>query len=203
MGDRCRSKYNCVSHTSAGAALTTKDNSLCPGCVVDIQKRYDALPYLADALKTMKGGSVKGDFEPRVNASREPGAPLDLHVMTLLEDIDTILVMVRGYQIRDLVMQPAQEHLSWVREVQQIVELDGVDKALRVRRVHQRASYAVGLFPIRDKRVAPCPQCLNNTLWQWGGSDIVDCDNQDCGAKIPLRAYELYCIELAEQQRKA
>lgn len=196
MGDRCRSKYHCVMHTSAGAALTTRQNSLCPGCVADIQKRYDALPHLASVLKTMKGGSVKGGFEPRVNASREPGAPLDLHVMSLLEDIDVALSVVDGYQIRDLVMQPAQEYLVWVREVQQKVELDGVDKALRVRRVHQRASYAVGLDPIREERIAPCPKCQGLTLGQWSGEDTIDCEF--CSFKMSQGEYNAYCLELTK-----
>lgn len=201
MGDRCRSRYHCVAHTSAGAAVTTKQDTLCPGCVVDIQKRYDELRFLADALKTMKGGSVKGGFEPRVNASREPGAPLNLHVMTLLEDIDVVYSVVDGYQIRDLVMQPPQEYRVWARDIERMVQLDGVDKALRVRRVHQRASYAVGLAPVRDKRVAPCPQCRNNSLGQWGGTDVIDCDTEDCGLKMPLRTYELYCIELSRKRK--
>jgi hypothetical protein len=200
MTDRCRSKYRCVAHTSDGAALTTRQNTICTACIVDIQRRYDELPHLAAALKTMKGGSTKVDYESKVNASREPGTPLNLHVMALLDDIASVLRMVDGYQIRDLVMLPAREYLIWVREVEQLKELDGVDRALRVQRLHQRLTHMVGLAPVRDARAAPCPNCGENLLGQWGGTEVIDC--QGCDLKMPKIDYEEWCLYLIEHSGK-
>lgn len=199
MGDRCRSKYHCVGHTSDGPAVTGRDSTLCPGCVDAIQKSYNELPFLADALRTMKGGSMEVSYEPRVSGSREPAVPLDLTVVCLLEDIENVQALVDGYLIRDLIMQPKKDFLMWVREVQQFLLLDGVDRALRVSRVHRRASHAVGLAPVRHRRIYPCPSCTGDTLGQWSGTEYVDCSNVDCALKMSLEQYEDYCWTLIKE----
>lgn len=198
MGDRCRSKYQCVMHTSDGAAVTSRDNTLCPGCIVDIQRCCVELPFLAAALRTFKGGSMKVAYESKVNATHEPAAPLDLHVIDLLGDIADVQEMVDGYEVRDLVMQGPREYLIWVRDVQQRVDLDGVDRALRVRRVHRRATNMTGLAPSRQRRKAPCPDCNMPTLGQWSGTHVVDCP--ECELSMSLVEYELYCVEQSRRK---
>ena len=195
MDDRCRSGKRCAAHTADGPAVTVKHHTLCAQCVVDIQHRYDQLPDVALALKCFKGGSMKVAYESKVSATKVPAVPLNLTVVVLLDDIDELDSFVNGYRIQDLIMQPAQEFHDWINGVEQRVFYDGVDRALRVRRVHHRVSDAVGLAPVWQRRAAPCPDCLLPTLGQWGGANVVQCGNIDCGMSMPMDEYERLCIE--------
>jgi hypothetical protein len=150
---------------------------------------------LALALKTFKGGSMKVAYQSKVSGTKEPAVPLNLNVVVLLDDIDELDSFVEGYRIQDLVMQPAKEFHDWIKGVEQRVFLDGVDRSLRVRRVHQRVSDAVGFAPVWQRRAAPCPDCNLPTLGQWGGGSTVQCSNIECGMSMLLDEYEKLCIE--------
>lgn len=178
-----------------GPALTVKLRTLCPGCVVDIQTRYDQLPDLGLALAALKGGSMKVAYQSKVTGTKEPAVPLNLHVVVLLNDIDELVSLVEGYRIQDLMAQPSKEYHVWIKGSEQRVFLDGVDRALRVRRVHQRVSDTVGLAPLFQRRLAPCWDCGRPTLGTWGGSGVIECTNDGCEFRCSIDSYERRCLE--------
>ena len=197
MDHRCRGGRDCVSRTPDGAAITTKPDSLCNGCMDDIQRCLDALPHLAQALKAFLGGAMSVAYSSKVNSTPVPQAPLDLSVYDLLDEIGDVVDRVGGYRIADLVRLPAEKYLLWRRDSRVEVHLDGVGRALDVLRVHTKADRMVGLNRVWQKRHAPCPRCKLPTLGTWLGSDTIHCATEDCGSAFTRDQYEQHCVALS------
>lgn len=144
---------------------------------------------------------MKSAFESKINATREPAAPINLHILDLMDVVEEELHKAEGRTIADLVQQPAKKFVMWGKRVEddKVVYLDGVDRALRIRVVHQKASDAVGLAPTWRKRHAPCPDCGIPCLGSWSGTDTIHCTNEDCLATYTLSEYETYCIDKANE----
>lgn len=194
---RCRSGRYCVSRTPDGAAITVKPDALCPQCIDDIQRRLEELPQLAIALRTFLGGSMKVAYESKVQATREPAAPMNVMVADLLDEIGDAIDRAEGLEVRTLVQKPAELFIVWIRDVQQKKYLDGVDRALDIARSHRRVTAVVGLHRVWDRRRAPCPNCHFPTLGSWVGSETIECTNSECQHRMPLAEYENYCIDQA------
>lgn len=198
MDHRCRSGKQCVSRTSEGSAITVRADTLCPGCVAHIQKCLDSLPTLSWALRKFLGGSTKTALESRVKASREPAAPMNVHVADLLDEIGDVVDRTDHLSARNLIQQPAQLFLLWVKDVQQKVYLDGVQRALDVRRVYDRVQDIIGFERQWQRRGAPCPECNLPTLGNWVGSEQIICNNTECGSSFTLDQYEDLYVKKAE-----
>jgi hypothetical protein len=158
--------------------------------VDNIQTCLDELPALAGALKAFLGGSMKIAYESKVSRTPEPSSPLNLPAFTLLEDIDEAQDFANGHRIADLVTRPPEIFQVWVKGCEQKIYLDGVDRALRIRRVHRKASGMVGLHRVWQRRHAPCPRCEMPTLGGWVGGNTVECTNSECQHRMPLAEYE-------------
>lgn len=142
---------------------------------------------------------MKVAYESKVNATREPAAPINVHVLALIDDVSDAHLFAGGRRMADLVRQPPEAFLIWVKGAEQKVYLDGVERALRIRRIHKKVSDAVGLSPTFQKRAAPCPKCGEFSLGQWIGEDLIFCADEDCGLTLTLDAYEAYCLEKANE----
>lgn len=140
---------------------------------------------------------MKVAYESKVHATHEPAAPINIHVLDLISAVGDALDYADGRDIADLIRQPSEQFTLWARhdDDEKIVYLDGVDRALKIRGIHQKISDVVGLAPVWQKRHAPCPQCRLPTLGMFIGGDTVQCGNDECLTKLTLTEYEQYCIE--------
>lgn len=197
MGDdhRCRGGKNCTATTSDGPAVTAKPDTLCPQCVEDIQRRLDALPDLAAILRAFLGGSMKTAFQSKVKATKAPAPPMNVMVADLLDEIREITDRAGGdnVQIHTLIQKPAELFHLWRHGVRQKVYLDGVDRALDLRRIHGRVSSVVGLERVWSRRAAPCPACRLPALGSWSGSSTVECSA--CEFRMTLDEYSGHCFK--------
>jgi len=82
------------------------------------------------------------------------------------------------------------------------VFLDGINRALDVRRVHRKADQMVGLNRVWQRRAAPCPRCNQSTLGAWLGSDTIHCASEDCGSDFTREQYEEHCFALSRNERR-
>lgn len=172
---------------------------MCPLCVAHAEVCLTQLPYLADAVRAFLNPGLKTAFESKVNATRTPSAPINLHVLSLLDEISDAILYADGRSIADLIRQPAESYQVWVKGTEQTVYLDGVDRAIRIRRVHQKVSDVVGLAPVFQRRLAPCPSCSLLTLGTWSGTEKIECTNDHCLATFTLKDYEEYCTERSKE----
>ena len=201
MDHRCRSGKDCVSKTSEGAAITSRPDSVCAGCVDDIQRRRDELPHLAQALRSFKGASMSVSYDSRVSSTPVSQAPLNLAAVDLIDAIGDVIDRAGGYRIADLVRLPGEKFLLWRRGSRREAELDGIDRALDVRHVHVKADRMVGFSRVWQKRHAPCPECKLPTLGVWLGSETIHCANEDCGSSFTRDQYDQHCVTLSKMPR--
>lgn len=196
--ERCRSGKNCGGRTTDGPAITAKNNTICAACVHDLQRQLEELPHLAQALRVFLGVTPKTALQSRVKSTPEPACPIDPRVDELLIDIADVIDRADGLRVADLIQQPAMKFIIWFRDMRRERYLDGVSRALAIRRVHTRANQILGFDRIRLKRHAPCPECGMPTLGQWIGEATVDCS--DCEFLMSFDDYDLYCIDLSERK---
>ena len=197
---RCRSGRQCVGSSQDGAAITARYDTLCQGCVRDLQRRYDELPHLATALRVFLSVTPKTALQSRVRSTPEPACPIDPRVDELLIDIADVIDRCDGLRVQDLIQQPIMKFILWYRDTRSARYLSGVDRALDIRRVHARANNILGFDRIRVKRHAPCPACGLPTLGEWIGDSNIDCS--DCEFIISRDDYEKYCSELRKPKGK-
>lgn len=196
---RCRSGKHCVGRSSDGPAITARHNTICSGCVRDLQRKYEELPHLASALRLFLGATPKTALQSRVKSSREPACPIDPRVDELLGDIADVIDRCDGLQVQDLIQQPIMKFIVWTRESREERYLDGVARALAIRLVHIRANNILGFDRVRLKRHAPCPECGLPTLGHVVGEPNIDCS--ECEFIMPLEDYDKYCTELSKRKK--
>ncbi|SIM48992.1 Uncharacterised protein [Mycobacteroides abscessus subsp. abscessus] len=197
----CLSRKQCVSRTSTGPAITAKPDTLCTGCIRDIQRCLDELPTYRDALRVFLGSSPKTALQSKVSMTAEPSTPYNVKVADLIDSIDEVVSVAGGYGalVRDLVQRPADKFLDAAFKV---VYLTGVQRALDIRRVHSKADAVVGLGKVWERRKAPCPECDLPTLGTWVGSGTIYCTNSECATTLTQSDYEGYCVMKAESEKK-
>lgn len=182
---RCQNR-SCVAATPDGPALTTKPDTLCHGCIAQIQERLAQLPHYEAALELFKAKSlVPQGGGTKVGGSTEPGTPINLHIVDLLNEIDNVLARAGGPSARvsDLIRSP-----------------DGVALAIRINQVWKRAEAQVGFAKSWHCRIGKCPRCLLRTLGNFSGSDSIQCSN--CGGAMTRAEYERVCIIVASHDAK-
>lgn len=193
---RCGSGKWCVARTPDGAAVTARADTLCSRCVDGIQSNLDELEAVQEALRLFIGHVPRTAGASKVNASREPQVPMNLRAFDLIEEIYDVLDRAGGgaIRVRDLITQPAEEFEVWLRDSPRDMFLTGVQRALDIRRVWQKADAVLGFSPVWERRHAPCPQCGQATLGCWSGSGQVLCTNSDCMAAFSWKQYEEWCV---------
>lgn len=196
---RCRSGRHCVGRSKDGPAIIARHDSICSGCVREIQRQLEELPHLAIALRVFLGVTPKTALQSRVKSTPEPACPIDPRVDELLIDIADVIDRVDGLRVQDLIQQPIMKFIVWNRDTRRERYLSGVDRALAIRLVHIRANAILGFDRIRLKRHAPCPECGLPTLGQWIGDSNIDCS--DCEFIMTLDDYDKYCIELGSKKK--
>jgi hypothetical protein len=136
---------------------------------------------------------MKVSYQSKVHKTSEPQPPMNVHVDALLGDIDNVIDRTMGLLVRDLVNRPPEAAEIWVKGRPRKVFLDGISRALDIRRVHQKAEDMTGLSIKWEARYAPCPQCGKHTLGSWSGSDKIECTNEDCQFAGAQAEYAAYC----------
>jgi len=194
LNHRCLSGEHCVSRTPDGSAITAKPDTLCGGCVKDIQRCFDELPYLRDALKVFLGGSMSVTYTSKVNGSHEPQPPMNVAVYDLIDEIGDVIDRSERLPVATLIRAPELEFVLWRRGKPRKTMLTGVDRALAIRRVHGKAENTVGFNRTWQRRRAPCPICNLLTLGSWIGSDTISCTNTDCNSSFTRDEYTDYCF---------
>lgn len=142
---------------------------------------------------------MKMAHESKVRATHLPAPPMNVMVVDLLEEIREVMDRAGPKPVGELILLPPEVFGVWVKDVYQKKYLDGVDRALAIRRVHSRVSSVVGLERVWSRRVAPCPDCGEFTLGSWVGEDTIECTDEECRLVMSRDVYEQYCIEKANE----
>lgn len=194
LNHRCLSGEKCVSRTPDGAAVTAKPDTLCQGCINDIQRCLAELPHLREALKVFLGGSMSVTYTSKVHSTPEPQPPMNVTVYDLIDEIGDVIDRVANLPVDALIRAPDAEFKLWRRGKPRLTVLSGVDRALDVRRVHAKADNLIGFNKVWQRRHAPCPVCQMPTLGSWVGSDTISCTNEDCNSSFTRDEYNDYCL---------
>lgn len=175
---RCLSGKRCVSRTVDGPASTIKPDSLCPGCILDIQKCFNELPDYLLALRAFMGFKPGSVGQSKVSGGATEGSsPFNVTVADLRNEIAGVLAEVGEYSIRDYVTLDAY----------------GPFAALRVRALHSQADGIVGFGRVWERRRVACPDCGLPTLGGWLGEGRIYCTNSECATTLSKAEYEEYC----------
>ena len=202
---RCRSgKQNCTSRTPDGAAVTMKPDTLCSGCIAQLQQMLTDLPHLAQALKAFLGGSMATAYTSKVHSTPTPAPPMNVAAYDLIDEIGDVIDRAGGSGVRidNLIREPAQAFKVWIQGRPRDADLDGVDRALAIRRVHRKADSMVGLKRVWQKRLMRCPTCDLPTMGSWFGEGTVMCTNEGCDTSLTRDEYDLMVIAKSRQDNK-
>ena len=199
MSHKCRSGKYCVSRTGDGPAVTVKPNTICNGCVEDVERRRKELPQLVSALGSFIGRTPQTALQSKISRSMRAQPPLDVNVLSVRDEAEQLLAKIGNLLVRDLCRQQPQLYDVWRHGKYTQQYLDGVDLALEIRRLHRRVESMVGLAPAFEKRRAPCPRCGLSTLGCIIGSGSVVCSNGDCGWVGTDDSYQAHCLFKAEK----
>jgi hypothetical protein len=201
VNHRCRARDNCVGKSLDGPAATANPNTICNGCIRNLQTQLGQLPHLRDALESFKRPSLVGELGSKVSATATPPAPVNLTVVDLIIEIWRVVSRAGGpeVQIRNLVTEPAEPFSVWRSGRYCERMLDGADRALDVGAVWRKADRIVGLSRTWEKRRgAPCPRCGLAGLGGWLGEGTIHCTNHSCATSFSLSEYEKLCIAKVE-----
>lgn len=192
---RCLSKRDCVNLTGDNEpAATTRQDTLCHGCITQIQQYLERLPHLLSALRLSLGRSMGSSLGGgRVSGSKEPPAPFNVNVDAVLVEAVEVVERAGGWQIRvaDLVNQSYMPFTIWRNgHRRESYPLSGVERALDIRRIHRAVDKMVGLSPVWSRKPGNCPGCSLQTLGSMSGTDLVTCTNSACGLSFTFDEYE-------------
>lgn len=116
---------------------------------------------------------------------------MNVHVFTLIEDVEEALSYApKG--IRLLLLQPPEPFEVWSDGKERTLYLDGAERAMWIRKVHQKVSDVVGFAPVWRQRHAPCPECGLPYLGSWSGTEVIECRNEECLVRYTLEEYATY-----------
>jgi hypothetical protein len=118
-------------------------------------------------------------------------------VDALLGEVEDVVDRTGGLRVADLIRQPRMNFLLWIADTRQERDLDGVQRALDISRVHAKVNNILGFDKIWQKRHAPCPKCDGKNLGNWIGDEGVLC--KDCNHTMTLDDYQAYCVELLKE----
>lgn len=164
--------------TSQGPALT--DRPLCHRCTETIQTYLDQLPHYRTALAVFKAKSlVPQGGGAKVSSSTAPATPINLDVIDVLDEIDSILSW--GVMVSDLIFQQ-----------------DGVHHALSIQRTWKKADGIAGFAPRWSRRFGKCERCDQPSLGAYDGEDLISC--QSCGHSMSRSQYAEQCLEASAKK---
>lgn len=129
---------------------------------------------------------------------------MNVGVYDLIDEIGDVIDRAGGTGVRidNLTREAPQAFRVWVQGKPRDTELDGVDRALAIRRVHRKADSMLGLKRVWQRRLMPCPTCNLPTLGSWFGEGTVTCTNEDCTTSLTRDEYDLMVIAKSRQDRK-
>lgn len=178
LDHHCRAGQRCVARTSDGAAITTKPDTLCYGCVQKLQLQYDKLPEIRDMLRFFDSKGLVPSGGAKVSSTPEPSVPINLHVIDLIDVIESLIDDVRGLAISELIRRS-----------------DGVHQALAIGRAWKKADGIIGLSTrVWQREMGRCPQCELSTLGSFTGSNTIQCSNANCEYMMTRDEYEGTCL---------
>lgn len=186
-----------MARTRDGAAVTAKPDTLCHGCVTQLQGCLEQLPVIRKVLRLFLGATPVTAHATKVNSTPAPSVPLNLRVLDLIAEIGDVVARVGGANTRvsDLIRKPAEKFTVWKDGRLRKVDIDGVDRALAIGGVWRKADGIIGMSRVWQRRIAKCPRCNLHTLGSFSGSDSVQCSS--CGGVMTRSEYERVCLIVA------
>lgn len=157
------------------------------------------LPHLQEMLRTYLANSlVPQGGGAKVSSSSDPGTPINLHVLDVLDELQQALDLAggAGARIADVINRPMESYQIRHHGGWRDLDMDGVQVALNVSRTWKRAYSASGLSLTWERRAVKCPRCDLPTLGSTAGSGTVSCSN--CGGVMTRDEYDRICIIKAE-----
>jgi hypothetical protein len=114
------------------------------------------------------------------------------------------------HTVSQLLKLPPQEVPAWdsngmplldeTFEYQDAVELDGIDAALRLLRLHELTKVVAGRTELVHELVTPCPRCNRIALVRYDGTTEVTC--RGCHDTWPEADIKRLCLVLASDERR-
>ncbi|QPO16734.1 hypothetical protein SEA_KASHFLOW_130 [Mycobacterium phage KashFlow] len=173
---RCHSGEYCVALTPDGAALTTRMDTLCHGCITRLQEQYDELRVIRKVLEMFKGGLWGQSGEAKVSSSSEPSPPLNVHALDVINEVEEVLEDVGSLPVADLVRHE-----------------NGVSRSLRIGKVWCQSDGIIGISRVWSRRFANCPECEQRTLGCYAGSESIECAS--CNIRLTRDEYSVLCLQ--------
>ena len=142
-------------------------------------------------------------YTSKVHSTPTPAAPMNVTVYDLIDSIGDVIDRAGGLGVRvdNLVREPACEFRVWHRGSPVRKMLDGVDRAVNIRKVHRKADGMVGLKKIWQRRVMACPACNLPTLGSWFGEGTVYCTNEDCKKTLTRDEYDFMTLAKSKMEK--
>lgn len=208
-----------------GRAINAAEG-LCDTCARHVERAVTELPADYVVLNTLlgKGSSVGGES---ITMTRELPVPIRLHIEALQRDVvheavswgTSVAQVMRvewttrrarpGWHLdracRLLARAPSvlfslrdEKHMVWEHGVRHLVARDGLDGALLLLRLHQKARLFQGHGKLVHRLPVPCPRCESMSLEREDGQDNIDCTA--CERRYTWAEYEYLCLALADRK---
>lgn len=141
----------------------------------------------------VRGGSPA---QTKVASSSEAQAPLSVHTLDLIDEIEDVLDRTDGLNVDALIRQPAMQFKLWRGGGWKMDYLDGVQRALEIAIVWRKADGLIGITKPWQNRLAKCPHCNTRTLGSLSGADVIQCSV--CGHCMTRQEYEQGCVVVSQ-----
>ena len=150
---------------------------------------YDSLGGIPGSSSGQAGGGSN---------SKGSKPTLNVNTLDLVDEIDDVIDRTAGLDVVDLIRQPAVQFKLWQGGKWRMDYLDGVQRALEIRKVWKRADEVIGMSRPWQQRHAPCPNCNVRALGNFAGSDAIQCSH--CGHAMTLDDYSELIITVNKKK---
>jgi hypothetical protein len=209
--------------TRAGAAINATEG-LCGVCERHVERALADLPRDYVVLNTLLGKGSTAGGEP-IRMTKELPIPIKVHVEALQRDmvreamawacsvaevlnvrfavhggvrpgwlLSRSCALLSGAPSAFLALRDCK-HTRWEYGHRVVVARDGLDGALNLLRLHQKARAYTGQTRLVHRLPVPCPRCEAMALEREDGTDTIDCT--DCLRRYTWAEYEKLCLILA------
>lgn len=225
-GDRCPD-FETINGQKFGRAINASEG-LCDTCERHVLRAIRSLPIDYTELNALLGKGKTVGGEP-IRMTKELPVPVRLHIeATQREMVDEAVRWASSVaQVQRITFTPRggvrpgwlldkacalltsslavllalreEKHRLWVDGRQEIVVRDGLDGALELLRLHQKARTRTGKTRLTIKLPVPCPRCDAMSLEREDGDDHIDC--RSCERHYTWEEYEKLCLILIDWPR--
>lgn len=225
-GEHC-ADHETVDGTRIGRAINAADG-LCDHCGQLVERAITALPADYVQLNLILGAGTTVGGEP-VSMTRDLPIPIRVHIEALQRDMvreaaawaASVAAVLRidwrtdrtrpGHHLdracRLLLASPSvllalrdEKHIRWEYDRRVLVARDGLDGALALLQLHQRARVHLGHTRLTHRLPVPCPRCEEMALQRDDGSEEIDC--VACSRRYTWAEYEKLCLILVDREER-